>query len=91
MNYLSQTDQYPELSSDFVRYQVALVQGQLKSVEEEITQLRNLHPQLLSLSREQLQDKLINIEADTYAELIRAGRLDANPYERKLSLLGKKT
>jgi CPA1 family monovalent cation:H+ antiporter len=52
------------------------VQSQLKSLKEEITQMQNHYPQLRTLAREQLQDKLLNIEADTYAELIGAGQLD---------------
>lgn len=76
MNYLSQADQYQESAPEFCRYKTELVQGQLKSLQEEITQLQNQHPQLRDLVLEQLQDKLLNIEADTYAELIRAGQLD---------------
>lgn len=75
-NYLSQADQYQEIAPEFCRYKTALVQGQLKSLQEEITQLQNQHPQLRDLVLEQLQNKLLNIEADTYAELIRAGQLD---------------
>ena len=76
MNYLSQADQYQEIAPEFCRYKTELVQGQLKSLQEEITHLQNQHPQLRALLVEQLQEKLLNIEADTYAELIRAGRLD---------------
>jgi CPA1 family monovalent cation:H+ antiporter len=43
---------------------------------EEIIQLQKEYPQLRTLVMEQIQDKLLDIEADTYAELIRAGRLD---------------
>ena len=75
INYLSKADQYQD-DPEFCRYQIELVQGQLKSLQDEITQLQNQHPQLRALVREQLQDKLLNIESDTYAELIRAGQLD---------------
>lgn len=76
MQYLLQTEQYLEVDSEFYRYQAELVEGQLKSLQEEITSLRNQYPQLRTLEREQLQEKLIDIEADTYAELIRSGKLD---------------
>lgn len=76
INYLSQADQYQEIAPEFCSYKTELVQGQLKSLQEEITELQNQHPQLRDLVLKQLQDKLLNIEADTYAELIRAGRLD---------------
>jgi CPA1 family monovalent cation:H+ antiporter len=76
MNYLSQANQYQEIEPELYRYKTRLLEGQLKSLEEEITQLQNQDPQLRALAIEQLQQKLINIEADTYAELFRAGRLD---------------
>ena len=36
------------------------------------------HDNLRSLSMEQLRERLLDIEADTYAELIRAGQLNEN-------------
>jgi len=76
MNYLSQTGRYQEIDQEFCRYQAELVQGQLHNLQEEIMQLQKQHPELRALELEQLQEKLLNIEADTYAELIRAGQLD---------------
>jgi CPA1 family monovalent cation:H+ antiporter len=75
LKYLSEVEQYED-EPEFYRYQTQLVQSQLKSLKEEITQMQNHYPQLRTLAREQLQDKLLNIEADTYAELIGAGQLD---------------
>lgn len=77
MKYLSQTDQYQEIAPDFCRSKAELLQGQLNSLAEEITQLQNQYPQLRTLLMEQLQEKLLNIEADTYSELIQSGRLDS--------------
>ncbi len=57
------------------RDQVALVETQLDRLEAEIDQLEDQHPQLQDISAQQLQAELLAIESDTYAELIRAGRL----------------
>jgi len=76
LNYLSEASQYQEIEPEFCRYQAELVEGQLQSLTDEIIQLQKEYPQLRTLVMEQIQDKLLDIEADTYAELIRAGRLD---------------
>jgi len=65
-------------ASEFFRYQQRLVNGQLNSVEEEIEQLRRSNPQLLAIELERLREELLDIEADTYAELIRSGNLNKN-------------
>lgn len=75
--YLNQADSRPEIEPEFYRYQEALVEGQLTSLQDEINQLRNEYPQLRELGVEQLKDELLAIEADTYAEFIRSGRLSS--------------
>ena len=75
--YLNQADSRPEIDPEFYRYQEALVEGQLTSLQEEINQLRNEYPQLRELGVEQLKDQLLAIEADTYAEFIRSGQLSS--------------
>ncbi len=52
-----------------------LVQAELNRLEAEIDQLQQ-HPQLQAVSRQQLHEELLAIEAGTYAELLRDGRLD---------------
>jgi CPA1 family monovalent cation:H+ antiporter len=76
LKYLLEVVKEEEINTEFYRYERELVQGQLKSVEEEIQQMQNLHPELRTLEMEQLREKLLDIEADTYAEFIRSGRLD---------------
>ncbi len=76
LNYLSQANQYQEFDSEYCRYQAELIEGQCQTIELEITQMHHQYPNLRTLVREQLQDQLLSIEADTYAELIGAGRLD---------------
>ncbi len=78
LDYLAKVKLTPEIDPEFYRYQQGLVKGQLTSVEEEIEKLQNLHPQLRQLNMEQLREQLLDIEADTYAEFIRAGKLNTN-------------
>jgi CPA1 family monovalent cation:H+ antiporter len=75
LQHLSQTDDRPEIDPEYYRYQKALVKGQLNQLQENLNQLRNQHPQLRDFAAEQLQEELLAIEADTYAEFVRAGRL----------------
>ncbi|MEA5468549.1 sodium:proton antiporter, partial [Spirulina sp. 06S082] len=77
-NYLENIERSPEIDPEFYRYQQQLVKGEIKSVEERIASLQSKNPQLRSLDLEQLREELVDIEADTYAEYIRAGRLNRN-------------
>ncbi|MEM9539131.1 MAG: Na+/H+ antiporter [Cyanobacteria bacterium P01_E01_bin.42] len=78
LKYLENLEISPEIDPEFYRYQQQLVKGEIKSVEESIASLQNKNPQLRSLDLEQLREELVDIEADTYAEYIRAGRLNRN-------------
>jgi len=75
LQHLSQATSRPEIDPEFYRYQEALVEGQLDNLQQDINKLRNEHPQLRDFAVEQLQAELLAIEADTYAELVRGGRL----------------
>lgn len=63
------------MDPEFVAYQLALVEGQLEEVKEKMSGLEQLHPEIREYAFEQLREELTAIEADTYAELIRNGRL----------------
>jgi CPA1 family monovalent cation:H+ antiporter len=78
LKYLSKLEDAPEVEAEFYRYEQKLVKGQLESVEAEIETLLRDHPQLQALDLEQLREQLLDIEADTYAEFIRSGRLSTN-------------
>jgi CPA1 family monovalent cation:H+ antiporter len=65
-----------EIDSEFARYQRELVQFQLESIQEQIDEMLKEHPELQAIDMEQLQEKMLDIEADTYAEFIRSGRLN---------------
>lgn len=77
LSYLVQANKYQEINPDFYRYKTQVVQSQIDRIQAEITQLQEQHLQLKAIELEQLQTELLNVEADTYAELIRAGRLDS--------------
>lgn len=64
-----------EFDQEFVSYQMALVDGQLDQVQEQITQLEQHNPLIQELASERLREQLLAIEADTYAEFIRTGHL----------------
>lgn len=61
--------------SEFVGYQMALVEGQLEEVKVKLLKTEQQHEDVRILALEQLREELLSIESDTYAELIRAGRL----------------
>lgn len=75
LNHLTQANNRPEIDPEFYRYQKALVEGELNDLQQNLNQLRNQYPQLREFAVEQLQDELLAIEADTYAEFLRGGKL----------------
>ncbi len=68
----------PEIEPDFYNYEKNLIQGQLNSIQEKITQLQNLNPELKNFSMNKLRENLLVIEADTYADLMLKGELNNN-------------
>ncbi|MGA7954327.1 MAG: Na+/H+ antiporter [Gloeobacterales cyanobacterium] len=76
LEHLGEIEQHPGLEPEFYHYQVSLVQGELARLQAEIDQLQNDYPDLRTFIAEQLRGELLAIEADTYAEFVRAGRLN---------------
>lgn len=77
LKYLEEVDdERPRVDSEFCRYQEALIKGELKNIEEKIDVLQDDYPNLREFARQQLQDELLAVEADTYAEFVRSGRLN---------------
>jgi CPA1 family monovalent cation:H+ antiporter len=68
-----------EIEPDFHHHLESRVQEQLDCLHSEISQLQNQHPHLWGLTIDQLQGDLLAIEADTYAQFVRAGRLNEVP------------
>ncbi len=67
-----------EFDPEYYRYQTELVTGQLRSLEAEIVKMQSEHPTLRAYEEALLREQMLDVEADTYAELIRAGRLSEN-------------
>ena len=61
------------IDPEYCDYQIALVEGQLEVIQEDIRVQQRNHPELATLLINQVNESLIAIEADTYAEFIRAG------------------
>ncbi len=78
IDYLNNNELASEIDPEYYRYQQGLVKGQLQSIEDKIDTMQREHDNLRSLTMEQLQEQLLDIEADTYAEFIRAGKLNEN-------------
>jgi CPA1 family monovalent cation:H+ antiporter len=76
LQHLETVKPSPNIDEAFKQHQQGLIQEQLDSVNQEITKLQQSYPQLRSLEQEQLQDQLLEVEADTYAEFIRSGKLN---------------
>ncbi len=70
------TDQRPGVDPEFYRYQEALIKGGIEDLQLEISQLEQEYPNLQSFITEQLRGELLAIEANTYAEFVKAGRLN---------------
>ncbi|MEA5522616.1 Na+/H+ antiporter [Limnoraphis robusta Tam1] len=77
-NHLSDVIRRQEVEPEFYRYQAELVNSELTQVQEKLDQLQEQHPQLQEISLKLLLEEMVDIEANTYAELIRSGRLDNN-------------
>lgn len=76
LNHLTQIEQRPGIEPEYYRYQETLVKGELNRMQREIVQLQDEYPNLQGFTTEQLRQELLAIEADTYAEFVRAGRLN---------------
>ena len=75
LDRLKQLIERQEVDEEFARYQMALVEGQLEEIQEDLVKLQRSNPEILAYAAEQIRDELLAIESDTYAEFIRAGQL----------------
>jgi len=76
LDYLKTSEPSTAVEAEDYRYEEKLVLGQLESCNEKLQKLGNEHPELRAISLEKLRETLFDIEADTYSEFIRSGRLD---------------
>ncbi|BAZ44181.1 Na+/H+ antiporter [Chondrocystis sp. NIES-4102] len=78
IKYLDNNELALEIDPEYYRYQQELVKQELENIEGKIVSMQQEYESLRSLTIEQLQEQLFDIEANTYAEFIRAGKLDEN-------------
>jgi CPA1 family monovalent cation:H+ antiporter len=85
--HMAQIGQRPGITPEFYHYQKSLVQGELARLQAEIDKLQDEYPDLQSFGVEQLHKELLAIEAETYAEFVRAGRLnrELSPFLQEIS------
>jgi CPA1 family monovalent cation:H+ antiporter len=76
LQHLERLRQRPGVEPEFYRYQEKLIKGELNRLQEEIKRLQNEYPDLQNFTTEQLRQELMATEADTYAEFVKAGRLN---------------
>ncbi|MDJ0617217.1 MAG: cation:proton antiporter [Calothrix sp. MO_192.B10] len=89
LEYLDRVDERPGIDEEFCRYQETLIKGELKNVEEKIDKLQNNYPNLREFTIEQLRSELLAVEADTYAEFVRSGRLNQELAPLLQNVLGR--
>jgi monovalent cation:H+ antiporter, CPA1 family len=89
MKFLSDGEDFRKVDPEFYRFQTKLVEGELNSLEEETYKMIAEYPQLREMVNEQVRDKLFDIEADTYAELIRSGWLNERLSPLLQDILGR--
>lgn len=75
LQYLAQIDQRPGIEPEFYRYQQTLVKGEIQRLEASIDELQDEYPNLRDFIAEQLREELLAVEANSYAEFVRSGRL----------------
>lgn len=75
MDELQEVKKSNSIDAEYCDYQIALVEGQLEEIQEEMRILQRDHPELSQILINRLNESLVAIEADTYAQFIRAGYL----------------
>lgn len=76
LQHLGQTKDRPGIEPELYRYQESLIKGEIARLEEEMDTLQHEHPDLRTFAAEQFRLELLAVEADTYAEFVRAGQLN---------------
>ncbi|PAX54316.1 Na+/H+ antiporter [Brunnivagina elsteri] len=76
LQHLQKTEKLPGIDPEFYRYQETLTRGEISRLQAEIEQLQDDYPDLCNFMSEQLRGELLAIEADAYAEFVKAGWLN---------------
>lgn len=78
LNYISELVSRQEIDREYYRSQTEILQRELKQLQEKIDHMQAEHSQLVALELKLLQEELVDIEVNTYAEFILAGKLNNN-------------
>ena len=76
LTYLNQAKNRQDIDGEELRYQTSLVSGQIDALSEALKHLQSNYPKLKDLANERFREELVDVEAMTYAELVRAGRIN---------------
>ncbi len=75
---LQNADEFPDINPERFRYKQELVHGELASVTDKLKQLLQEYPLLQEVANKKFDEAVLDIEAQTYSDLIRMGRLEQN-------------
>jgi CPA1 family monovalent cation:H+ antiporter len=73
---LQHPENLPKIDPKRFRERQMLVENQLNNVTDRLEKLLESYPQLETIANEKFDQAILDIEVETYAELIRVGRLD---------------
>jgi CPA1 family monovalent cation:H+ antiporter len=76
LGYLVKIADRPGVDPEFYRLQETLVKAELSRLDGAVEDLLTKHPDLRSFTAEQLKSELLAVEADAYADYVKAGRLN---------------
>ncbi|ALF51887.1 hypothetical protein ACX27_01935 [Nostoc piscinale CENA21] len=76
LEYLETAQKRPGISLEFYHYQKTLLTGEINFLQEKIDKLLDEYPNLQEFTTEELRGELLAVEAETYAEFVRAGKLN---------------
>ncbi|MBR8832435.1 MAG: Na(+)/H(+) antiporter ApNhaP [Chroococcopsis gigantea SAG 12.99] len=79
LDFLDKTKIAPDSDKSLISQEQQLIAGKLKTVEEEMQKLNIDNPELRPFLTRELRKTLLDIEAETYAQFISAGKLTKNP------------
>ncbi|MEG4589497.1 cation:proton antiporter [Microcoleus sp. MOSTC5] len=79
LKYLSEVSGDRKIEPEFSNHLVSQLQEKLNLLQAEINQMYDRSPELRQMTIDKLEGDLQAIEADTYAEFVRAGQLNELP------------
>ncbi len=80
LQHLAQTENRISIEPEFYSNQETLIKEELSRLQTEIDKMHSEYPDLQKFIKEQLREELLAVEADTYAEFVKAGWLNKEPY-----------